>query len=68
MDGSIGFITSQSVQFYIFVNLYSKINFMTVFEQRIHFLIHFFSSTFIKKQLPLNTFVEIEFDTHFIAL
>ena len=39
MDGSIGFSMSQSVQFYLFVHLSSKINFIQNFEHCIDLLL-----------------------------
>ena len=39
MDDFIGFSTSQSVQFYLFVHLSSKINFIKIFEHRVNFLL-----------------------------
>ena len=68
MDGSIGFSTTQSVQFYPFVYLSSKINFLKFFEHRGNFLLKKKRYEFIKKNLQLNRSEKIELNTPFIPL
>ena len=69
MDGSIGFSTSLSVQFYLFVHLSTKINLIKIFEHRVSFLLK--KSKFmnlLQKKLQLNRYIKIEFNTPFNPL